>query len=320
MGFAVLHIEKGTPGKAAGLGSHIDRTKRVLNADPNLSSRNFYIRTTTDGNFSITAQKENKSLQERINERILAGYKGKTAIRKDAITHLDIILSGSHEDMKRIATSPGKLKEWALENAKFIGDKFGHKNIVEFSCHVDERTPHIHCVVIPLTKDGRLSAKEMIGDRRKLSGLQDVYGNLMDEKFGLQRGLKGSTATHDSVREYYARINQRMIEPGHISIPLALEPPKISVPPIVGRKKWAEKQNKAILDTFVSLTEKTKSFAEKVCKIEIKDAYTAKLQAEEHLDRMRKQNAQLKGHLKHLVQTIHPEKQKSTSYVTENSL
>lgn len=39
MGFAVLHIEKGTAGKAGGLGSHIDRTKKVLNADPKLSEK-----------------------------------------------------------------------------------------------------------------------------------------------------------------------------------------------------------------------------------------------------------------------------------------
>ena len=42
MGFAVLHIEKGTAGKAGGLGSHIDRTKKVLNADPKLSEKNLF--------------------------------------------------------------------------------------------------------------------------------------------------------------------------------------------------------------------------------------------------------------------------------------
>ena len=55
MGFAVLHIEKGTAGKAGGLGSHIDRTKNVPNADPALSEKNFYVRadfTQTGTKFS----------------------------------------------------------------------------------------------------------------------------------------------------------------------------------------------------------------------------------------------------------------------------
>ena len=49
MGFAVLHIEKGTAGKAGGLGSHIDRTKKVLNADPKLSEKNIFYHLGENG-------------------------------------------------------------------------------------------------------------------------------------------------------------------------------------------------------------------------------------------------------------------------------
>ncbi|MCS2772961.1 plasmid recombination protein (plasmid) [Bacteroides thetaiotaomicron] len=49
MGFAVLHIEKGTAGKAGGLGSHIDRTKKVLNADPKLSEKNLFYHLGENG-------------------------------------------------------------------------------------------------------------------------------------------------------------------------------------------------------------------------------------------------------------------------------
>ncbi|MCS3039789.1 MobV family relaxase [Bacteroides thetaiotaomicron] len=87
------------------------------------------------------------------------------------------------------------------ENYRFVSERFGGKKRCGLqSLHMDERTPHIHCVVVPLTRDGRLSAKEVMGDRRKLSELQDCYGKAMQNKFGLQRGIKGSTATHDSVR------------------------------------------------------------------------------------------------------------------------
>ena len=68
MGFAVLHIEKGTAGKAGGLGSHIDRTKKVLNADPKLSEKNLFYHLGENGKVYVYDNfKNRRSLQERIN-------------------------------------------------------------------------------------------------------------------------------------------------------------------------------------------------------------------------------------------------------------
>ena len=75
MGFAVLHIEKGTAGKAGGLGSHIDRTKKVLNADPKLSEKNMFYHLGENGKVYVYDNfKNRRSLQERINRRIQEGY------------------------------------------------------------------------------------------------------------------------------------------------------------------------------------------------------------------------------------------------------
>ena len=45
----------------------------------------------------------------------------------------------------------------------------------------------------------------------------------------------------------------------------------------------------------------------------ITDAYTNKLQSEEQLDRLRKENAQLRGHLKALDKQLHPKRYISLS-------
>jgi hypothetical protein len=153
-------------------------------------------------------ERSNIPLRERINTRIKDGYTGKTALRKDAVKYISIVTSGSHEDMQQIVDD-NKLNTWAHQNFVFMAKQFGAKNIVEFSVHMDERTPHIHCVVVPLTPDGRLSAKEVMGNREKLSELQSQYAERM-ASFKLNRGIKGSTATHETVKEYYARINDRM--------------------------------------------------------------------------------------------------------------
>lgn len=173
MRFAVIYIKKGTAGKAGGLGSHIDRSKHVPNVNPELSQYNARIDIgLSNSQMALwTKDKNTDSLQTRINNRIKEGYTGKTAIRKDAVTHLNVIMSGSHEDMIRI-TNEKKLVEWANDNFKFACDRFGKENIVEFAIHVDERTLHIQCIVVPLNSDGRLSAKELMGNRTKMNELQ----------------------------------------------------------------------------------------------------------------------------------------------------
>lgn len=310
MGFAVLHIEKGTAGNVSGLGNHIDRTKHVLNANPELSGLNFYVRPDSSFNrVFFVKERDKRPLKERIKSRIQEGYKGKAAIRKDAVTHLKLVLTGSHKEMKEIEKDPQKLKDWARTNYVFVGEHFGYKNIVEFSCHLDERTPHIHCVVVPLTKDGRLSAKEVMGDRRKLSELQDCYGKVMQNKFGLQRGFKGSTATHDSVREYYGRIEERLIYPSNsMELNYETRAPQIGTPPLIGREKWAEKQNKAIYEDFTQMREHYKHEAEKQSQKVLKYFQNSKLQAEEKADRLRKENAQLRGVIEEQHKKLHPER------------
>lgn len=313
MGFAVIHIEKGTSGKAGGLGAHIDRTKRVLNADPSKQHLNFYVRPNYENNTAeLWKNAEKKDLQTRINDRIKDGYKGKTAIRKDAVTHLNIVMSGSHEEMIEIAGNQKKLEQWAATNYVFAVKRYGVQNVVEFCVHMEERTPHIHCVVVPLTPDGRLSAKEIMGDKRKMSRLQDDYGKLMDEKFGLKRGIKGSTATHDSVREYYGRIEERLRYPSNsMELNYETKAPRIETPPLINREKWTEKQNKAISEDFTRLREHYKHEAEKQSQKVLNYFQNAKLQAEEEADRLRKKNSQLKGLIEQKQKEInrlkHPE-------------
>lgn len=312
MGFAVLHIEKGTAGKAGGLGSHINRTKKVLNADPKLSEKNLFYHLGENGKVYVYDNfKSRRSLQERINKRIQEGYKGKTAIRKDAVTHLNVILTGSHEEMKIIGENPEKLTQWMNENYRFVCERFGGRNVVDFTLHMDERTPHIHCVVVPLTKDGRLSAKEVMGDRRKLSELQDCYGKAMQKKFGLQRGIKGSTATHDSVREYYARINECMNSTANegIKVPeVFIMPPQIDTPPLVGRENWAKRQNKTIYEAFSSGTREILQKIQKRDTAQAREENNSKIRLTEANQRLKKENAQLHAVIKRQDKELHPEK------------
>lgn len=177
MGFAVYHIQKGS-GSGSGLGHHIDRTAGKEHLFPHADT------TKTHRNISIG---ENKSLTQAINDRIKAGYKGSTAIRKDAVKYLAHILTGSHDEMKRVFSNKETAEKWIRENYNFMAENFGAENIVRFTVHLDEKTPHIHCITVPLTADGRLSAKEIVGNNKRLQQLQDQYAGRM-QQFGLMRG------------------------------------------------------------------------------------------------------------------------------------
>jgi hypothetical protein len=74
--------------------------------------------------------------------------------------------------------------------------------------HLDEATPHIHAYLVPLDEKGKLNCRALFGSREKLSKFQDSYALAM-APLGLERGIKGSRATHTEVKEYYAAVKQQ---------------------------------------------------------------------------------------------------------------
>ena len=205
MGYAVYHSSKGG-GSGSGLGHHIERTKGKEHLFKNAKEELRYL------NKSIDYTKYCKMpFHKGIRQRIEDGYKGERAIRKDAVKYIGHMLGGSNKDMLKIWEDPEKADRWVKANYKFIADNFGAENIVRFTIHRDETTPHIHCVTVPITKDGRLSAKEMVGNNKKLRETQTIYANYMQE-FGLERGREYSGATHTEVKEYYEDIKEELEE------------------------------------------------------------------------------------------------------------
>jgi len=226
-----MHIEKGVS-QPATIGRHIDRSDNgeamsvesmeVWEPDENTipiveeSGKGIATKSThphTDIrrshlNVNLTPIKyANMPLKESIETRIKEGYTGKKAIRKDAVKYLKHILTGSNEEMKEIESDPDRFKSWVKANYDFLCREYGEGNIVRFTVHRDETTPHIHAVTIPLTEDGRLNAKETMGNPQKMSERQDRYAKAM-EAFPLDRGIRHTGIKHETMKEYHGRINE----------------------------------------------------------------------------------------------------------------
>lgn len=197
MGFCTLHFQKSTEPIRGDLGNHIDRVKgkeySYRHADLSLTEENMSL---PDEYNKYVSMPYNDAIKARVQD----GYKGKKALRKDAIWSVNTMLTGSHEEMKKIGDNPNLLQDWITANLEWCEQQFGRDNIVRFTVHLDEKTPHIHCVWCPITEDGRLSAQEWIGNSKKLEALQSSYAEKM-KPFGLERGIS-SDKKHVDTEEW----------------------------------------------------------------------------------------------------------------------
>lgn len=92
------------------------------------------------------------------------------------------------------------------ECLQFHQERFGH--IISAVIHYDETTPHLHVVSVPLTQDGRLSARDVIGNRAKMSRTQDMFYEQVGKVYGLDRGERGDgqeKKEHTSAQEHKLR-------------------------------------------------------------------------------------------------------------------
>lgn len=131
--------------------------------------------------FNITLKESNNWLRDIDNEIKTAGAKP----RSNSVLALDTLYTASPEFFQ------GKTNE---QNDNFFKDclqfhenHFGH--IISAVIHYDETTPHLHVISVPLTKDNRLSARDVIGNKAKMSKTQDAFFEQVGRGYGLERGV-----------------------------------------------------------------------------------------------------------------------------------
>lgn len=145
---------------------------------------------------------ENIDFNQKINGRIEAGYHGKRKMRSDAIRHIDGIITSDSEFFAN--KSQAEKDKFFKDSLNFLENEYGKDNMLYASVHYDEKTPHMHFGFVPLTDDGRLSAKEKLGNKKNLSQLQDKFNFEMSigEGYDLKRGASKSGKKHKTVEEY----------------------------------------------------------------------------------------------------------------------
>jgi hypothetical protein len=233
MPYAICRVAKIKTAQAgAAKTAHNYRQRETPNADTERKPMNHEYINTAERNYWELAT-------ERIQE---AGAK----VRHDSVRGVEVLLTASPEAFKRQADgSPNDWHEsnWAEANIAFLKAKFGEQNVVSCTLHQDELTPHFHAVVVPLTADGRLSAKDVFNPKT-LRALQTEYAEAM-KPFGMERGVEHSRAKHEVMRHVYGAQERSRSELATLTKPepatrLSIEGP--SGLDLVNLSKWRAEQ------------------------------------------------------------------------------
>lgn len=200
MSFAIMRCKKlkGMGSVASSLQHHF-RERETANADPTRTPENgYWVGKTTDETMGL--------LRERLPEKH----------RKDAVLAVEYMMTASPDWWEK--ANKQQQIEFVKKSGEWLIEKYGKDNVIAFGVHHDEKTPHVSAFVVPRTADGRLSAKEFIGNREKMSADQTSYAAKVQD-LGLERGIEGSKAKHVTIQQYYARVNAATPPAPRVDVP-----------------------------------------------------------------------------------------------------
>lgn len=131
--------------------------------------------------FNVVLKESNNWLQDIDNEIKAAGAK----TRSNSVLALDTIYTASPQFFQERTNAEND--KFFQDCLKFHESHFGH--IISAVVHYDETTPHLHVISVPLTKDNRLSARDVIGNKSRMSKTQDAFFEQVGRGYGLERGI-----------------------------------------------------------------------------------------------------------------------------------
>ena len=228
------------------IGSHNKREKESYKSNPDIRKK--------DSKNNIELVKCDIKYREKFYE-ITKNYRKEhdekmTTIRQDRYKSFEQMVDDSKSCVadEMIFTSDqeffkdmtkDEILKWANGCMEFVYNDLGYtkEQVLHSVLHLDEKTPHIHCVVVPLVKkfDKRvnkerysISKRDYIKDQTNLSVLQDKYCfRLNNLGFKLERGEKGTKIKNLSLGQlkgltrHYERLadkSKRNIESEYLKI------------------------------------------------------------------------------------------------------
>lgn len=198
-------------------------------------------------------------------------------MRKDAVISVETLLTASPEFFDGLEKDREKLAKnsvflaWVDESLKWAKKEFG-SNLVDAVLHMDESSPHIHILSVPLI-DGRLCAKEVMA-RKELQRRQTEYFQAV-KGFGLERGvpaaetkrrhigLKEAPGSGGQASQLAAQLVQKQAELDRVQLDVGSEKANWAM-----REEFLKTRNEKIRGALVNATEKVETMETKITQLE----------------------------------------------------
>ena len=178
--YAILRFAKYKGPEIGRIESHNERTKEKYASNPDIDTSRSHL------NFHLVFP-ERKYRAEAEKQIAEAGCR----TRSDSVRVVEVLVTASPEFFK--GKKKAEIKAYFQEALDFIQQHQNPRTIISAVVHMDEKTPHMHLCFVPLTEDKRLSAKEIVGNKKKLTWWQDEFWKHMVGKYpDLERGESAS--------------------------------------------------------------------------------------------------------------------------------
>ena len=203
MSYAIIRNEKLTRAKAMGAYRHNERKAKNhsnKNIDGSKTELNYYIKK-----IELSYIKEFDRIKEKYN------LKGQ--IRNNSIIMCEMVFTSNQKFFDEIGYEESK--RYFQESYNFICNykNLGEENIISAVVHIDEDTPHMHLLFIPVvhTKDkqgnkiDKICSRDFWKGKNSYRDLQNAYFKHITEKgFNLERGelVEITNREHFSIQEY----------------------------------------------------------------------------------------------------------------------
>ena len=185
--YAIMRFAKYKGPEISRIEAHNERTKETYASNPDIDT------SRSPLNFHLI---EPKGHYRQEAERQI--FEAKCRTRTDSVRLVETLITGSPAFFK--GKTREQIREYFQHALAFLLERQDPKTFISAVVHMDEKTPHMHVTFVPLTEDGRLSAKDIIGNRKKLTQWQDDYWQHMVSKYPeLERGQSASETGRDHI-------------------------------------------------------------------------------------------------------------------------
>ena len=185
--YAIMRFAKYKGPEISNIEAHNERTKEKYASNPDIdrsrSKYNFHLIEPASG-YRTEAESQIQA----------AGCRTRT----DSVRVVEAMFTATPEFFK--GKKLPEVRRYFEESLRFFEQHQSRKTIISAVVHMDEKTPHMHLSFVPLTADGRLSAKEIVGNKKKLTWWQDKFWEHMVQKYpDLERGESASQTGRDHI-------------------------------------------------------------------------------------------------------------------------